>query len=171
MTGIRDDQLAIKPVVWRDVRALVALEKALFPEPWSEALIKSELRLRDSRRYTKAVEGKEILGYLGLMFVDDEIHVNTIATVTHAQGRGIACRLLLDGIDAAIARGGRTLTLEVAASNTRAQALYRRFGLAPVGVRRGYYARGEDALVMWGEDLTTAAEIERRRLIAASLGL
>ena len=42
-------------------------------------------------------------------------------------------------------------------SNDAAQALYRRFGFAPVGVRRNYYPEtGEDALVMWAHDIDTA---------------
>ena len=46
------------------------------------------------------------------------------------------------------------LTLEVRASNEPAQAMYRRFGFAPAGIRASYYAEtGEDALVMWAHDV------------------
>ena len=42
----------------------------------------------------------------------------------------------------------------MAAGNERAQALYRRFGFAPVGVRKGYYPKtGEDAFVMWAYEI------------------
>ena len=58
----------------------------------------------------------------------------------------------------------------MAVSNEPAKALYRRFGLAPVGVRRGYYGRGEDALVMWVRDIGSEAEMARRAAIAESLG-
>ena len=37
--------------------------------------------------------------------------------------------------------------------NEPALALYRRFGLAPVGVRPNYYPDGEDALIMWARDI------------------
>ena len=48
------------------------------------------------------------------------------------------------------------MTLEVRVSNSGAQALYRRFGFAPVGIRRGYYIEtGEDAIVMWAHDVDT----------------
>jgi ribosomal-protein-alanine N-acetyltransferase len=50
--------------------------------------------------------------------------------------------------------GADALTLEVRASNTSAQALYRRFGFSAAGVRKGYYAdNGEDAIVMWANDI------------------
>ncbi len=41
----------------------------------------------------------------------------------------------------AIERGAATLTLEVRAGNEPAQAMYRRFGFAPAGIRRNYYRR------------------------------
>jgi ribosomal-protein-alanine N-acetyltransferase len=55
---------------------------------------------------------------------------------------------------ASVTRGCKNLTLEVRVSNHGAQELYRRFGFAPAGVRRGYYPEnGEDALVMWANDV------------------
>ena len=39
-------------------------------------------------------------------------------------------------------------------SNWGAQRMYGRFGFRPVGVRKGYYQEtGEDALVMWADDV------------------
>ena len=161
---------AIRPATTRDLRALVRLDEASFPEPWNENLLRSEIEAGRSRRYTVAVLGRRIVGCLGLMSVDDEVHVNTLATDPDHRGEGIATRLLLDGIEASLAAGGRHLTLEVASSNHGAQALYRKFGLAPVGVRRGYYAGGEDGLVMWVHDLDSESEVERRVRLAAALG-
>jgi len=64
----------------------------------------------------------------------------------------------------------RHLTLEVRASNAPAQALYRRFGFAPVGVRRNYYEEtNEDAIIMWANDIDT--DDYRRRLDAIESGL
>ncbi|MEI8262379.1 MAG: ribosomal protein S18-alanine N-acetyltransferase [Actinomycetes bacterium] len=163
--------MEIAPLKKKDLRSIVAIEKASFPEPWSEALLRSELDAGESRRYTKAVIEKNIVGYLGLMFVDDEVHVNTLAVLPDARGKGVASRLLLDGIRASLERAAIHMTLEVAVTNEGAQGLYRRFGMAPVGVRRGYYAQGEDALVMWARDLDSEIECARRDVIAESLGL
>ena len=58
----------------------------------------------------------------------------------------------------ATARGAERVGLEVRTDNAPAQALYRRFGFAPVGVRRGYYQpSGADALVMMTERSTAVA--------------
>ena len=162
--------IVIAPLALQDLPEILEIEEASFPEPWSKELLEGELRLATSRRYTKALINERIVGYLGLMFVDDDVHVNTLATRPGEESRGVATRLLLEGMEEALGRGARHFTLEVAADNTRAQALYRRFGFAPVGVRPRYYAGGIDALVMWCRDIDEPHERARRSAIADSLG-
>ena len=118
-----------------------------------------------------ARDGRDVLGYVGLMFVDDEAHVTTIAVDPEHQHRGLGDRGSSPRPSSiSLAEGARHLTLEVAAGNHRAQALYRRFGFAPVGVRKGYYQdTGEDAYVMWAHDIDTAAYAERLAAIEAQL--
>jgi ribosomal-protein-alanine N-acetyltransferase len=115
-------------------------------------MLLDEVTNSESRRYTVAVVGRRIVGYCGAMFVIDEMHLNTIGVRTEWEGRGVAASMLDELWPAAIARGATKATLEVAVSNTRAQALYRRYGFAPVGVRKNYYPKvGEDALVLWAD--------------------
>ena len=65
---------------------------------------------------------------------------------------------------AASLREAERITLEVRASNRGAQSLYSRFGFAPAGVRKGYYAdTGEDAIVMWAHDIDDEAYAQRLR--------
>ncbi len=136
----------------RDVPDILIIENAQFPEPWTRAMLLDEISNAETRRYRVAVEGNSVIGYLGVMFVLDELHVNTLGTRPGHEGRGVATSLFDDAWVDARARGVRRATLEVAASNTRAQALYYRFGFAPVGVRKNYYERtGEDALVLWAD--------------------
>ena len=47
--------------------------------------------------------------------------------------------MIVDGIHTLRAGGTEHISLEVAANNEPAQALYRRFGFAPVAVRKNYY--------------------------------
>ena len=144
----------------RDVPALVRIEDEAFPEPWTRAMLVDEITRLENRRYSVAVEVGRIVGYLGLMFVADEVHVNTIATAPGEEGRGVATSLLDEGLAAARERGAVRATLEVAVTNERAQALYRRFGFAPVGVRQRYYERtGEDALVLWADLADPATDL------------
>ena len=141
----------------RDVGELLVLEEAQFPEPWTRAMLLDEITNTENRRYTVAVEGARIVGYLGVMFVLDELHVNTIGTSPGHEGRGVASGLLDDAWRDARERQIVRATLEVAVDNVRAQRLYFRYGFKPVGVRKNYYERThQDALVLWA-DLPTGA--------------
>ena len=134
---------------------MLRIEDEVFDEPWSRRLFEEELAQRTSRAYRAAWVGTELVGYAGQMSVDDEAHVNNIAVAPAWTGRRLGTVLMADLVRTALARGSAHLTLEVAVGNEPAQALYRRFGLAPVGVRPNYYAEGGDALIMWVRDIDT----------------
>jgi ribosomal-protein-alanine N-acetyltransferase len=143
---------AIRPAERRDVPELLVIEIAQFPEPWSRTMLLDEITNLENRRYTVAVESKEIIGYLGVMFVMDELHINTIVTLPGHEGRGVATSLMDEAWENAKARDIARATLEVAVSNERAQALYARYGFRPVGIRKNYYERiQEDALILWAD--------------------
>ena len=160
----------IVPLRRRHLRSVVRIEEECYPRPWSGALFLSELAQRSSRRYTVATIGPMLVGYAGLMLVGDEGHVTTLTVDPAWHRNGVATLLLLDLARSAPGRGARHLTLEVRTGNTGAQALYERFGFAPVGVRRNYYAEtGEDAIVMWANDVDTPSYRDRLAAIEARL--
>ncbi len=144
----------------RDVGDILVIENQQFPEPWSRAMMLDEITNTENRRYSVAVEDGVILGYLGLMFVlRDEVHVNSIGTRPRHEGRGVATSLLDEAWSTLRARGVARATLEVAVSNTRALALYYRYGFAPVGVRKNYYQKTrEDALILWADIPAASAD-------------
>jgi ribosomal-protein-alanine N-acetyltransferase len=154
--------LRIEKLKRRDLRHLMPIEAAVFPEPWSVAVFNSELALRHGRLYRAAWDKDQMAGYIGFLIVDDEAHITTVATAPIYQRAGVASALIIDGIRTLLGMGVKHLSLEVAAHNEPAQALYRRFGFAPVGVRKNYYpVTGEDALVMWAYDIDSE-EYEQR---------
>lgn len=97
-----------------------------------------------------------LVGYGGVWLTVDHAHITTIAVAPEERGRGIG-ELLLNGlIDHAYDLQARTLTLEVRVSNTTAQQLYLKYGFEPGGKRPRYYTdNGEDALIMWTEEIST----------------
>lgn len=142
----------LRPATRHDVGPIWRIEVARFPEPWTRRMLLEEITTAPNRRYRVAEERRRVIGYLGAMYVGEAVHINTIAVRTADEGRGIAADLLRDALADARDRGVDKATLEVAVSNDRAQALYRHFGFAPVGVRKSYYERtGEDALVLWAD--------------------
>ena len=142
----------------RDAREIMVIEEARFPEPWSLGMLLDEMGNVATRRYTVAVEGGHVVGFLGVMFVIDELHVNTLGVRLADEGRGVARSLLDDAFVDARLRGIARATLEVRTTNTRAQQLYFRYGFKPVGVRKNYYEKTrEDALVLWHDDVASGA--------------
>jgi ribosomal-protein-alanine N-acetyltransferase len=149
-----DPVVHILPMRRRHVRQVLRIEQQVYPRPWSASLFHSELALRSTRAYYVARIGREVVGYAGLMMTVDDGHVTTIAVDPEWHRHKIGTRLLLVLAREAIERGATSLTLEVRMSNRGAQELYRRFGFAPVGVRKNYYQEvNEDALVMWAHEV------------------
>ena len=164
MTTLRIEKLKRK-----DLRHVLRIESRVFPEPWSVAVFNSELALRKGRLYRAMWDGEEMVGYIGFMMVDDEAHMTTIATSPGHQRSGIATTMIVDAVRTLLAGGITHISLEVAANNEPAQALYRRFGFAPVAVRKNYYpVTGQDALVMWVYDIDSDEYAQRLEELAAT---
>ncbi len=53
--------------------------------------------------------------------------------------------------------------------NEGAQALYRRFGFAPAGMRKRYYEGTDDAIVMWAHDIGEPAYLARLERIERAI--
>ncbi|MDQ3916236.1 MAG: ribosomal protein S18-alanine N-acetyltransferase [Actinomycetota bacterium] len=140
----------------RHLRRVLAIEARVYPRPWSASLFLSELAQRSSRTYLVARHEGEVIGYAGMMFTGLEAHITNIAVDPDFHARKVGSRMMMRLVTEAIARGAKTLSLEVRVSNLPAQSMYGKFGFSVVGVRKGYYIETkEDALVMVVEDVTT----------------
>jgi len=143
--------LEVRPLAQTDVEAAEAIERMVYPQPWTEGIFRDELA-QSNRTYLALTGDGGLVGYGGVMLVDDEAHITTVVIHPERRQGRLGTRLMVALTEAAIAGGARSLTLEVRSSNQAAQALYRRFGMVPVGVRKQYY-RDEDALIMWVHDI------------------
>lgn len=152
----------------RHLRAVLDIEQQVYPRPWSARLFEDELD-RSGRVYLVARVGPTVVGYAGLLMIADDGHVATVAVHPDWQGQGVATRLLAELVQGALGLGANQLTLEVRVSNLAAQAIYRRFGFAPAGARKAYYADNrEDALVMWAHEVSGPAYGRRLSDLLAS---
>ncbi|HEY7342832.1 MAG TPA: ribosomal protein S18-alanine N-acetyltransferase [Ktedonobacterales bacterium] len=103
-----------------------------------------------------------IVGFAGLWLMVDEAHITTIATHPDYRHRGLGELLLTSLFDIAYDIGARQVTLEVRVTNSVAQNLYHKYGFREQGIRRRYYSdNGEDALIMWTEDIMSNHYRER----------
>jgi ribosomal-protein-alanine N-acetyltransferase len=159
-TTPRHAPMTLRPMRRTDLDAVLAIEQRAFPQPWSRSFFEKELAASQAA-CTVAIAGgagvaavvaprgePKILGYTVCWRVLDELHLLNVAVHPERRGSGIG-RLLVEAVmDEGRQTGARVMFLEVRAGNLVARRLYRRLGFRELGVRRGYYGPGQDAIVM-----------------------
>jgi ribosomal-protein-alanine N-acetyltransferase len=151
----------------RHLRGVMAIERQVYPRPWSPNLFLSEMTESKNRCYLVARIDREVVGYAGMICYGEEAHVTNIAIDPLHHRQKIATRLLHDLIGEAVEMGAEAVSLEVRVTNWGAQRLYGGFGFRPIGVRKNYYQEiNEDALIMWVDDIRTSRyrDLLRRRM-------
>lgn len=136
-----------------DLGAVADLERRTFTQPWSAELFLRELRLPFSRvilARTATAAGPVLVGYVCRWLGETarEMEIHNVAVRPEWRRRSVARRLVEHVIGEARATGVERVSLEVRVHNLPALRLYRSLGFHETGVRRGYYADGEDALLM-----------------------
>ena len=145
--------MKLVPVTRKHIEGIIEIDQIAFPEPWSKKLWLKELS-RMHRSYYAALEGDEVIGYGGGLLAGGDFHITTIAVEGSILNKGVATQIMIKLLEEAIMMGATDLTLEVRVGNLPAQALYKKFGMAPAGIRRAYYQPdNEDALIMWVNDI------------------
>src|SRR5438552_18872595 len=64
----------------RHLRGVMAIERQVYPRPWSPNLFLAEMTETNNRCYLVAREGREIVGYGGMNCYGDQAHITTVAT-------------------------------------------------------------------------------------------
>ncbi len=149
------DGLDIVPMVEADLDAVLAIEREAFLDPWPRRFFVEELT-KIPPAYARVARlgdgggggGGELVGYLVAWFILDEVHLGNLAVEPGRQRHGIGRALVEHLVERAERRGASFITLEVRAGNRAAITLYTRHRFKPVGIRRGYYAGREDAIIM-----------------------
>ena len=126
------------------VTAVYEILSDVYPvSPWSEKQIFSDMQ-QDNVDYFFVKKDEKIVGFLAISQLAGELEITNIAIKKDYQGHGLGSQLLadLDHVDFPI-------FLEVRASNTPAQALYKKCGFGIIGKRKQYYHEPvEDAIIM-----------------------
>ena len=133
--------IPIRPATRDDIPLLVALEQgAPTASHWSAAQYES--RILASPRdvcFLVAESGVKIYGFLCARIVAGEWEIENVAVDREHRRQGIADELMRALIAQWNDLGGTALLLEVRESNAPARALYLKYGLREVGLRRSYY--------------------------------
>lgn len=150
---LQPQPLRFEPLRLGDTLALgrmTVVEHSAYTVPWSHANFTDGLQ--SGYLVQRLLAADELLAYYVAMKGVDEVHLLNLTVAPEHQRQGWA-HLCLDNLAAwSRAHGAKCLWLEVRASNTRAYAVYEKFGFKRVGHRKAYYPTGtptrEDATVM-----------------------
>jgi ribosomal-protein-alanine N-acetyltransferase len=138
----------IRRLSYPDLPQVIAVERGVFPTPWSLAMFVLEMSKQTGICLAAVSEGR-LVGYLICSRYDTVWHVMNVAIDLDHQRKGLASALLAE-LYARVDDEEARFTLEVRRSNSVAIHLYEREGFRAAGTRRRYYQdNGEDALVMW----------------------
>jgi ribosomal-protein-alanine N-acetyltransferase len=138
----------LEPMREQDLDEVQAIEQAIYTHPWTRGNFFDSVRAGYDCRIWRL--GGELVGYFILLAAAGEAHLLNLSVAARHQRAGHGSALLREALELARRRGAQSLFLEVRPSNLAAQALYARFGLRRIAVRRGYYPARfgrEDALV------------------------
>jgi ribosomal-protein-alanine N-acetyltransferase len=159
MTAESPGEVEVRRLLYTDLPRVIAIERRVFPTPWSLAMFVLELSKQTGICLAAVREGR-LVGYLICSRYDTVWHVMNLAIDLDFQRMGLAS-LLLAELYARVDDEQARFTLEVRRSNSVAIRLYEREGFRAAGVRRRYYQdNGEDALVMWRTPATRAGTLD-----------
>ncbi len=149
----------IRRLGYPDLPQVIAIERRVFPTPWSLAMFVLEMSKQTGICLAATHEGR-LAGYLICSRYETVWHVMNVAVDLPHQRRGLA-RAMLAELYARVDDEQARYTLEVRRSNAHAIRLYEREGFRAAGTRRRYYQdNGEDALVMWRTPATLQGSLE-----------
>jgi len=148
-----------------DIEAALDIELESFPLPWTRGMFEDDVS-RDDRVWIAAEVDGTLAGYAGAMWHGEEAHVMNLAVLPALRRKGLGTVLLSELLTRLVGTGARRVTLEVREHNAAALALYETAGFRAVGARPGYYAEtGEDAVIMWTDDLAAPGAAARLEVL------
>ena len=133
---------------------MAVAEAEIFAEAWSKEEYLRDIKENPLACYVILAQGDQLLAYGNFWLIGDEGDINNIAVLPAYRGLGLGKVLMRELQSACKALGGGRMTLEVRVGNKRAIELYLALGYQIAGRRPHYYLdNGEDALIMWLEEL------------------
>ncbi len=135
----------IRPVRPDELEQVSLLEELCFNDPYPSYFLE-QLAQDNPETFLVAVVQEKIVGYAVVDPWKDDNHLISIAVHPEARKKGIGTQLML-ALEARV-RNRKPMRLEVRRNNTPAIQFYHGHGFREIGVAEGYYADGEDAILM-----------------------
>lgn len=133
----------------KDLARIAAIEKELFPnDAWSCENFRQEISGNPFAHVIVFEKEGMIAGYADYWISYEISQLADIGVAPSFQRQGIAQEMLTWMLKEAETAGCENMSLEVRMSNLPAVHLYEKNGFRMAGIRKKYYADGEDAKLM-----------------------
>lgn len=142
------DNLIIRIAMPEDLDEIFAIESSV-EDSWSYELVSQDLLENKYSEYIVGTMDEKLVGFISIMNIAGEVHVNNIAVDENYRNKGIGKKLLTYAMEYYPRNKIMGFTLEVREDNYPAIALYKKMGFISVGMRKGYYKNNKDAFIMW----------------------
>ena len=126
---------------------IMYIENSSFQMPWSTKQIENDIKSKSKTENWVYIKKGKVLGYIFGDIILDEYHINNIATHPDFLRIGIGTKLITHIILKLRLQDIKIVLLEVSVSNIVAQYYYDSLGFFPVGNRKDYYGKGNDAIL------------------------
>lgn len=140
--------MIVRSMAVNDLDEIVKIEKDLYKVPWNEKQYKYELE-ENEFSYLFVLEHEEtIVGYYGFWILFEDCDITKVSIRREFQGMKLSNVLMEDCFNRVKSLGCNKINLEVRVDNIKAINLYKKYGFKEICVRKDYYGKGEDALVL-----------------------
>lgn len=143
--------ITIREMQFDDLEQVMEIENENFSRPWTETGFFTFL-IRQDTLFLVAEKEDEIVGYCGVVMVQEEGDITNVSVKKEEQNQGIGKLLISKLIEETGAMEIEKLFLEVRESNERAIHVYETAGFVQNGCRKNYYEDPvENAVLMMYE--------------------
>ncbi len=121
-----------------------------FDDFWTYNILKQELEnsQNSNSQYFVAKLEKEIIAFVGILTIIDEVNIMNIVVKKNSRRLGIGSLLLEKVIHFSKLQKSKLITLEVNEKNIPAINLYKKYNFKQVGLRKKYYNNTDNAILM-----------------------
>ncbi len=144
------ESVSPRPATSDDLKQMLAIESASYPEPWKREHFVSEMEKPFSRvmLLTDDETDQIVVGYIIYWIHAEEVSLLNITVSPNWRGFGFARQLMNVMINEAVRDEIPKIALEVRQSNEDAIQLYKKIGFKVTHERPNFYQNGENAWVM-----------------------
>ena len=145
------DMCRIRRARITDVPAIAAIESESFPDPWGGDIFAEAVTCFPTTFFVATCEDN-LAGFVvgGLEDTGEVLygHICNLAVDLSRRNKGIGRQLVKRIEHQFVLESASGIQLEVRVSNRKAQSFYRKIGYSDAIGISGYYANGEDAILM-----------------------